>query len=236
MDIKKTGRLIGRKRTGMGLTLEQLASKLHCTSQAVSNWENGKRYPGADAQVMIYRVMGLNPVELLTGLEMYEEDTKKAIASYMNRIDEEVFTGGIATDENGIESYIDMSEYMIVKTNEDGELTDKWIPYMDYFNAEPHVLTEHEQELKDAEDSIPKVEYDPTRAYINCGPAIVIIPREILEAAGRPAYFNIYWGNDGSWIGLEFGDEGDFDIPDRYMNARGYGLMVVNLLRECVRS
>lgn len=217
MDLKKTGRLIRRRRTKMGLTLEQLAEQLHFTSQAVSNWENGKRYPGSEAQVMIYDVMGLNPVELLTGLEMYEEDTKKAIASYMKRIDEEVFTGGNITDENGIESYMDMSEYVILSSDGNGEP----IPYLDYYNAEPHILTEREQELKDKEDAVPRVDYNPTRAYINCGPAIFIIPVEILKAIGSPTHFEVCWNHKAGWAGLEFVDEGSFDIPDEVYESKG---------------
>ena len=101
--MKKTGRLIFKKRKAMNLTQGQLSEKLYVTPQAVHFWESGKRYPDADSQVMIHKVLGLNPVELLLGLEMFDESLKKGVDSYMKRIDEEVFVAGMVEDEDGNE-------------------------------------------------------------------------------------------------------------------------------------
>ena len=57
MDLKKTGRLIIKKRKELNLTQEQLSEKLFVTPQAISLWEKGQRFPDPDAQVMIYKVL-----------------------------------------------------------------------------------------------------------------------------------------------------------------------------------
>lgn len=221
MDQKKTGRLIAKKRKEMGLTLAQLSELLLVSPQAVSAWENGNRYPDSASQIIIEKAMGLNPVELITGVEMYDEKLKKDISYHMMQTDEKVFTGGIVTDEDGNEFYLDMSTYSIITTNEDGELSDKWIPYLEYHNAEPHVMTEREKEVKAKEDAIPKEEYNPMKVYINYGPAILIISKEILETVGMPKYFDICQNKDDGWVGLRFGDSGDFDIPDEVYSSNG---------------
>ena len=67
MDFKKTGRLISKRRKEMGLSQPQLSVLLSCSPQAISAWENGVRFPDSASQVVIEQVMGLNPVELLSG-------------------------------------------------------------------------------------------------------------------------------------------------------------------------
>jgi len=105
--MKKIGRLIFKKRKALNLTQGQLSEMLYVTPQAVHLWESGKGYPDADSLVMIHRVLGLNPVELLIGLEMFDEELKKGIDSFMHRIDEEVFSAGTVEDEDGNEEYVD---------------------------------------------------------------------------------------------------------------------------------
>ena len=83
MDYKKTGRLIHKKRKEQGLSLVQLSKLLLCTPQAISLWEHGERYPDFGAQIMIHKVLGLNPVELITGLEIFDDDLKKGIAGHI---------------------------------------------------------------------------------------------------------------------------------------------------------
>ena len=136
MNLKKTGRLISKKRKKLQLTQEQLSNLLTVTPQAVSLWERGKRYPDPEAQVRIFYVLGLNPVELLTGIEMFDNDLKQDIASYMERIDEEVFIAGIATDMKGNKEYLDLSGFSVVSSSRNGTLDGPWIPYTDYYNVE----------------------------------------------------------------------------------------------------
>lgn len=137
MDIRKTGRLIAKKRKQLKLTQEQLSTQLHVTPQAISLWETGQRYPDPAAQLMLFRVLGLNPVELLIGLEMFDDDLKAEIAAYMNRIDEKVDLYIEATDEDGNDYDLDFSGFSIVTTDRKEVLTDKWIPLSDYYNIDP---------------------------------------------------------------------------------------------------
>lgn len=81
MDLRKTGRLISKKRKALNLTLGQLSEKLGVTPQAVHLWESGQRYPDVSSQIMIHKVLNLNPVELITGLEMFDDELKKGIGS-----------------------------------------------------------------------------------------------------------------------------------------------------------
>ena len=221
MDPEKTGRLIAKRREEMGLTQEKLSELLLCTPKAVSAWENGKRYPGPASQELIDKVMGLNPVELLKGTRMYDDKLKEQISHHMSKPDEKVFTGGIVTDEDGNESYLDMSGFSVVTTNEDGELSDKWIPYLEYYNEKPHEMTDREKELKAEEDAIPKEDYNPTKVYINCSSAIFIISRETLEAVGKPRFFEICQDDKEEFVGFKFGESGTFDIPDEVYGGNG---------------
>ena len=102
MDYSKTGHLIAKKRKDRNYTLEELSKLLRVSPQAISLWENGRRFPDPSSQIMLFKVLGLNPVELHAGLEMFEDDLKAGIANYMNRIDENIyFTAGTVTDEDG---------------------------------------------------------------------------------------------------------------------------------------
>ena len=221
MNKNKTGQLIAKRRREMGMTQDELSKLLYVAPSTVSTWENGRRYPDGPSQVMIEKVMDLNPIELLSGVKMYDEKLKKEISAYMAMIDKEVCTGGIVTDEDGNESYLDMSEYMIVTNNENGEASDRWIPYLEYYNEKPHVMTEREKKLKAIEDAVPKTEYDPMKVYINCNSAIFVISREKLEAIGKPRFFDIGQNEEEGWVGIQFGDSGTFDIPDEVYGGHG---------------
>ncbi len=140
---EKTGRLIARKREERGLTRNQLAEKIGVTSQAVGNWENGKRFPDADIQVKIFEIFGLNPVELFAGLEMYDADAKANAASLMERMDEKVFAGGVVRDEDGNELFLDLPGYQML-LSKDGE-EEKWVSYSDYYNILPPQNPLHEE-------------------------------------------------------------------------------------------
>lgn len=135
MDYLKTGRLIAKKRKAHDYTLDELSKLLGVSPQAISLWENGQRFPDPSSQIMLFKVLGLNPIELLTGLEMFDDDLKADIAKHMNRIDEKIFVAGTTRDEEGNDFYLDLSEYDVVTVDKDGDLSDKWIPYADYYNV-----------------------------------------------------------------------------------------------------
>lgn len=217
---EKTGRLIAKKRKALNLTLGQLSEMLYVTPQAVHLWESGQRYPDAASQKMIHKVLGLNPVELLTGLEMFDEDLKKAISSHMDRIDENMFVAGNVQDEDGNEEYMDFSEFDVVTTDRDGNPSGKWIPFTDYYNIEPP---------KNKPQDEPKTPYDPTKIYLNHWDSILTIPAELLREIGSPLYFHIGHDRNNGCLLIVFEDkmsENSFDIPERIYNGEWKGVRV----------
>lgn len=221
MDLRKTGRLISKKRKALNLTLGQLSEKLGVTPQAVHLWESGQRYPDVSSQIMIHKVLNLNPVELIAGLEMFDEELKKGISSYMNRIDENVFVAGMVQDDDGNEVYMDLSEFEVVLPDKDGALSDKWVPYTDYYNVEPP-----KEKLHDSSD-VPKTPYDPTKIYLNHHHSILTIPVEILVQLGKPLYFSI--GRKNGYLFLIVDDEiseNGFDISPKVYNGKWKGIQV----------
>lgn len=223
MDLRKTGRLISKKRKALNLTLGQLSEMLGVTPQAVHLWESGQRYPDASSQIMIHKVLGLNPVELITGLEMFDEELKKGISSYMGRIDEKVFVAGNMQDSDGNEEYIDLSDFLFVTADKDGNPSDKWIPFADYYNVEP--LKEKGHERSDT----PKMPYDPTKIYLNHGHSILTFSVELLEKMGNPLYFNIRHDRIRGNLLIVFEDkmgENSFDIPEKVYNGKWKGIHV----------
>ena len=131
MDLEKTGKLIAKKRAAQALTQAQLAEKLKVTSQAVSLWETGNRYPDADQQLRIYKVLGINPIELLTGEEMWAKELKKKIEEYIRNC-EHADTMFRFIDDNGEEQVLNLIDFDVVATDEKGHLTGEWVPFEDW--------------------------------------------------------------------------------------------------------
>ena len=223
MDYSKTGRLIAKKRKDRNYTLEELSKLLRVSPQAISLWEKGRRFPDPSSQIMLFKVLGLNPVELHAGLEMFEDDLKAGIANYMNRIDENIyFTAGTVTDEDGNELYLDLTDYKVVTVDKYGNLSVKWIPFADYYNPTPVPKPDTEKK--------PDAEYDPGKIYLNHADCILTIPGEILEQAGRPLYFLVLWNHERNHLAVQFTDElseDGFDIPPRIYTEKWQGVHVV---------
>lgn len=201
---------------------QELAEAVYVTPQAISMWENGKRFPDAEAQIMLFKVLDLNPAELLTGFEMFDEDLKHGIAAYIRRIDEKVFASGMMEDEDGNELYVDLSEYLVLVGGKDENSPDKWIPYNDYYNVEPTPKYEDPYVL-------PEREYDPEKIYINHFNCTFVIPVEILETMGKPKFFNLIRNTEHGWVGFLFTDEmreDGFDIPEKVYNGKWKGIHV----------
>ena len=223
MDYLKTGRLIAKKRKAHDYTLEELSKLLGVSPQAISLWENGQRFPDPSSQIMLFKVLGLNPVELIAGLDMFEDDLKAGIANYMNRIDEkDYFTAGTVTDEDGNEFYLDLTNYDVVTIDKDGNLSEKWIPFADYYNPAPVP--------KPAIETKPAAEYDPGKIYLNHLDCILTIPFEILEGVGRPLYFVVLWNHERNHLAIQFTDElteDGFDIPQRIYTEEWKGVHIL---------
>ena len=76
MDQIKTGELIRKLRTDMGLTQKQLAQRLHVSDKAVSKWECGSGCPDLSLFSALAQVLGTNTDSLLAG-EISKNDKEK---------------------------------------------------------------------------------------------------------------------------------------------------------------
>lgn len=224
MDLKKTGRLISKKRKVLDLTQGQLSELLGVTPQAVHLWESGQRYPDVSSQIMIHKELGLNPVELISGLEMFEEDLKKDINSYMDRIDENVFVAGNMKDADGNDVYMDFSDYQVVTTDRVGNISDTLIPYTDYFNVEPP-----KDKDKPESPNAAKTPYDPKKVYLNHGHCFLTFSVDLLKTMGRPPFFRVHHNRNNGKLLIMFENkmsDDSFDIPEKVYNGKWKGVHV----------
>ena len=85
MDQVKTGNLIRKMRTDMGLTQKQLAEKLHISDKAVSKWETGSGCPDLSLLTALSEAFGTDIGVLLSGEKGRNEKEKgdmKKLRSY----------------------------------------------------------------------------------------------------------------------------------------------------------
>ncbi len=124
-------------------------------------------------------------------------------------------------DSDGNDEYLDLSDFHIVIPDKDGALSDKWIPFTDYYNVEPP-----KKKLHDSFDA-PKTPYNPTKIYLNHGHHILTLSVELLEKIGNPLYFHI--GRKNGYLLIVFEDkmgENSFDIPEKVYNGKWKGVHI----------
>lgn len=76
MDQIKTGKLIRRLRTEMGLTQMQLAECINVSDKAVSKWENANGFPDISLLTSLAEVFGVDVKVLMTG-EIDKNESEK---------------------------------------------------------------------------------------------------------------------------------------------------------------
>ena len=64
-EVKKMGKRIAELRGSLGITQQELADRLHVTSQAISNWERGVSSPEVAKLQQIATTLGVEVEELL---------------------------------------------------------------------------------------------------------------------------------------------------------------------------
>ena len=76
MDQIKTGELIRRFRTEIGLTQKQLAERINVSDKAVSKWERGNGCPDVSLLSALAEVFGTDVQVLLSG-EIDKNESEK---------------------------------------------------------------------------------------------------------------------------------------------------------------
>lgn len=75
------GKNIKKIRKDKALTQDDLAERLHCTRQTISNYENGKSEPGIDLLIEIAEVLGVEVDDLIYGLKKKENRKKQKVTA-----------------------------------------------------------------------------------------------------------------------------------------------------------
>ncbi len=69
MDLNKISNFIKLKRKALGITQEQLATKLFVTEKAISRWETGRGTPDISLLLPLSKELNVDVSELLNGEE-----------------------------------------------------------------------------------------------------------------------------------------------------------------------
>ena len=107
IDVKKVGKFITMMRKEVGLTQQQLASKLNVSFQAVSKWENGG-LPNVEILADLAAILGISVDELIAGQKLavegmsyrqtgvdiaYTDTIKQEMKKYLKSNDPRVLNG-----------------------------------------------------------------------------------------------------------------------------------------------
>lgn len=75
------GKNIKKIRKEKNLTQDELAERLHCTRQTISNYENGKSEPGIELLIQIAEVLEVEINDLIYGVKKKENRKKKKVTA-----------------------------------------------------------------------------------------------------------------------------------------------------------
>ena len=132
MDPELTGKLIRKKRLGHSMTQSELANKVFVEKATVSAWETGKTYPNLQSQMLLYKVLGINPLELMTGRIMRDQQLKKDVEDFIMQNTDTIV--GFTEDGERIEFPTD--GWFIAATDDKRHLTGEFKPF-DWDALEP---------------------------------------------------------------------------------------------------
>lgn len=132
MDPLKTGKLIRKKRLGLSMTQLELADRVFVGKATVSAWETGKTYPNMQSQMLLYKVLGVNPLELMTGRVMRDHQLKKDVEDFIMQNTDTIV--GFTEDGERIEFPAD--GWFIAATDDKRHMTGEFKPF-DWDTLEP---------------------------------------------------------------------------------------------------
>ena len=125
MDPTATGKLIRKKRKVLSMTQQELAEKVFVEKATVSAWETGKIYPSMQSQMLLYQVLGVNPLELMTGRVMRNQQLKKDVEEFIMKNTDTI----IAITETGERIELPADGWLIAATDEDHQMTGEFKPF-----------------------------------------------------------------------------------------------------------
>lgn len=132
MDPIATGKLIRKKRTGLSMTQQELAQKIYVEKATVSAWETGKTYPNMQSQMLLYQALGINPLELMTGRVMRDQQLKKGVEEFIMKNTDTI----VGFTENGEKIEFSADGWFIAATDEKHRMTGEVKPF-DWDTLEP---------------------------------------------------------------------------------------------------
>ncbi len=125
MDPTATGKLIRKKRKVLSMTQQELAEKVFVEKATVSAWETGKIYPSMQSQMLLYQVLGVNPLELMTGRVMRNQQLKKEVEDFIMKNTDTI----VAFTEDGEKIEFSADGWFIAATDEDYHMTGDVVPF-----------------------------------------------------------------------------------------------------------
>ena len=125
MDPMETGKLIRKKRTGLSMTQQELAQKIYVEKATVSAWETGKTYPNMQSQMLLYQVLGINPLELMTGRVMRNQQLKKDVEDFIMKNTDTI----VAITETGEKIELPADGWLIAATDDKHQMTGEFKPF-----------------------------------------------------------------------------------------------------------
>ena len=125
MDPELTGKLIRKKRIGHSMTQTELAEKVFVGKATVSAWETGKTYPNMQSQMLLYKVLGINPLELMTGRIMRDQRLKNEVEDFIMKNTDTI----IGFTEDGEKIELSADGWFIAATDDKRHLTGEFKPF-----------------------------------------------------------------------------------------------------------
>lgn len=153
MNIIDTGKLIRQARKEKGMTQVTLSEILHVGNNTICNWEKGRCMPDKEYMLLLCQTLGILPMELLTGKKLENEGLRRELLQIMSKEDGERIR---YADEQGEETEIDLSEYMVVTLDAQGELSDLWIPYNEMGQYTQDEIFEMQDRLHEKQAGLPQ--------------------------------------------------------------------------------
>ena len=114
------------------MTQQELADKVFVGKATVSAWETGKTYPNMQSQMLLYKVLGINPLELMTGRIMRDQRLKNEVEDFIMKNTDTII--GFTEDGEKIEFPAD--GWFIAATDDKRHLTGEFKPF-DWDALEP---------------------------------------------------------------------------------------------------